>query len=153
MNIEITSEKKNPLLGRREIQFEIQGRLTPARADLKSELAKKLKAKDDMVVIDVVEQRTGYNVVTGRAKAYDDGKVMEKVELAYRSERDAKEKKEGEEAPAEKAPAEQKQEPKPEEKKEEKPEEKTAEDKKPKADAGEESSEKPPEEDEGGKSE
>ena len=95
MNLEIANQKKNLLLGRREIEFQIEGKPTPSRAQIKLELAKKLKAKEQLIVIDLVDQKTGYNIISGRAKVYDSEGVMSKVELDYRSKRGVKEKKEG----------------------------------------------------------
>jgi len=97
MNLEIANQKKNPLLGRREVEFQIEGKPTPSRAQIKLELVKKLKAKEDLIVIDLVDQKTGYNTISGRAKVYDKEDVMNKVELDYRSKRGVKKK---EEAPA-----------------------------------------------------
>jgi len=102
MSIEITSENKNPLLGRKEVEFQLVSKITPTRSGLKAELAKALKAKEELIVIDIVDQKTGSNLTTGKAKVYEKEDVMAKVDLAYRSKRGVKEQKE---APAP-APAE-----------------------------------------------
>lgn len=111
MNIEITNETKNPLLGRKEAEFQLMGKVTPSRKELKSELAKALKAKEELIVVDMVDQKSGSNLTTGRAKVYEDEETMSKVELGYHEKRGVKGKKE--EAPA--APAEAPKEEKPEE--------------------------------------
>jgi ribosomal protein S24E len=104
MKIEIASEAKNSFLGRKEITFQTIGKPTPSREALKAELSKLIKANEQLIVIDLVDQKTGSNLVIGKAKVYDNEEVMKKVELDYRNKRGVKEKKE--EAPAEAAKAE-----------------------------------------------
>ena len=124
MKVEIISDEKNPLLGRREAEFQLVESVTPSRHELKAELAKVLKAKEELIVIDVVDQKTGSNLTTGRVKIYETGDIKQKVDLDYKDKRGVKEKKE-EAAPAE-VPTEEPKEETPKE--EEKPaEEKSAE--------------------------
>jgi ribosomal protein S24E len=121
MKLEITNETKNPLLGRKEVTFQVVEKITPSRADLKSELVKALKTKEELIVIDLVDQKTGTNLTTGTAKVYENEAALKKVALKYKNKRGVKEKKEEapaaapakapveeakEEAPAEEAPAE-----------------------------------------------
>jgi ribosomal protein S24E len=111
MKIEITNEVKNSLLNRKEVEFQVVEKITPSRESLQKEIAKAAKGKPELVVIDMVGQRSGSNLTVGRAKVYDNDKVMAEVELAYRQKRGVKEKPEGEES-TEEAPAEKKEEPK-----------------------------------------
>jgi ribosomal protein S24E len=46
MKVEISKETKNPVLGRKEIDFQVVSRVTPPRKELKAELAKALKSKE-----------------------------------------------------------------------------------------------------------
>jgi len=106
MTIEITNEKKNPLLGRKEVGFSLTSKITPSREAIKAELSKVLKTKEEFVVIDLVDQKTGSNVTTGKAKVYENSEVMAKVELEYKSKRGVKEKKEESAPTPEPAPTE-----------------------------------------------
>lgn len=103
--IEITGDKKNVLLGRRELEFSLPGKLTPSRKETKADLAKQLGVPESHIVIDSIVQRTGSNITLGKAKVYNDTDVMKKVTLSYKNTRGEK-KKEGEAAPS--APAEKK---------------------------------------------
>ncbi len=100
MKLEITNETKNPLLGRKEVTFQVVEKITPSRADLKSELVKALKTKEELIVIDLVDQKTGTNLTTGTVKVYENEAALKKVALEYKSKRGVKEKKEEAPAPA-----------------------------------------------------
>ena len=102
MSVEIISDKKNPLLQRREVEFTASGKTTPSRKELKAELAKALKANEKLIVIDFIDQKMGTNINTGKVKVYDSEEALKKISLGYKTKRDIKEKKEGD-APAEKA--------------------------------------------------
>ncbi len=97
MKIEITKDAKNPLLKRREVEFRIESKITPSRAETKSELAKALKANEALLVVDLIDQKMGSNVTTGRAKVYEDADALKAIELSYKLQRGVK-KKEGEAA-------------------------------------------------------
>lgn len=107
MSIQITSDKKNPLLQRREVEFAATGKTTPSRKELKAELAKTLKADEKLIVIDYIDQKMGTNFNTGKVKVYDSEEALKRISLSYKVARDTGEKNE-KEAPAEK-PAEKKQ--------------------------------------------
>lgn len=103
MSVEITSDTKNPLLQRREIEFTASGKTTPSRKELKAELAKVLKADEKLIVIDFIDQKMGTNINTGKVKVYDNEGVLKKISLGYKTQRDTGEKKKAGTAPAEKA--------------------------------------------------
>jgi len=90
--IEITSDKKNVLLGRRELEFSLPGKLTPSRKETRAELAKQLGVKENLIVIDSIVQRTGSNITLGRAKVYNSEEVMKDVILGYKTTRGEKKK-------------------------------------------------------------
>jgi ribosomal protein S24E len=106
MKVEITSETKNPLLSRTEVEFSLVQKVTPSRAILKGEVAKAAKGKVELTVIDIVDQKTGSNLITGKAKIYDNEKSMKKLNLEYKNKRGVVEKKEEATAPAEAAKSE-----------------------------------------------
>ncbi|MEM4389193.1 MAG: hypothetical protein QXG98_00845 [Candidatus Micrarchaeia archaeon] len=113
MEITITSQKDNPLFGRKEIAFEIRHKgATPSRQVIKAALAQKLGIDPKLIVIGKVRQRFGLSGVTGTANVYADEKDVA-VERKYRLARDTgvkgkpKEKKE-KPATAPEAPASEK---------------------------------------------
>lgn len=73
MKIEIKEQKKNPILKREEVRFEINhaGEETPTRNAVAEEMAKIFKAKRNSVVIDEVKGRYGIGISDGYAKIYD----------------------------------------------------------------------------------
>jgi ribosomal protein S24E len=106
MKVEITEESKNPLLGRKEVSFRTADKVTPSRSELKAELSKSLKKDEKLIVIDVVKQMTGSNIIGGKAKVYNNEKDLAKIELDYKNKRGVKEKKEDAAPAEEKKPAE-----------------------------------------------
>ena len=103
MGVEIISDKKNLLLQRREVEFTASGKTTPSRKELKAELAKTLKANEKLIVIDLIDQRMGTNINTGKVKVYDNEEALKKISLSYKTKRDTGEKKKEGDAPVEKA--------------------------------------------------
>jgi ribosomal protein S24E len=103
--IEITSDKKNKLLGRRELEFSLPGKLTPSRKETKADLAKQLGVPESKIVIDSIVQRTGSNITLGKAKVYETEDAVKKISLGYKSARGEKKKEAAAAAPA---PAEKK---------------------------------------------
>lgn len=96
MNVEITQEKKNPLFERTEVEFRLTNKTTPSRMQIKEALSKKLKANKALLVIDIIDQKTGSNEIVGKAKVYADKKILSEVELDYRLKRGAKQEEEAE---------------------------------------------------------
>jgi len=100
MAIEITSDKKNVILSRRELEFILPGKLTPSRKETKTELAKKLNVHENLIVIDKIEQRTGSQLTLGTAKVYSSEEQMKRLSLEHKNTRGVKKAAEGEAAPA-----------------------------------------------------
>jgi len=74
MEIKIVSEKENPLLKRREVDFQIEHSetgSTPSRLDVKKALAAMLKKDAELVFDRKFETKTGTHMVFGRANIYD----------------------------------------------------------------------------------
>jgi small subunit ribosomal protein S24e len=103
MEVEIDSKKNNPLLNRTEIYFTIKhlGEKTPNREIIRAELADKLNAKKEDVIIDSVHTTFGIQEITGYAKIYsspDKLKGLEREHILVRNklmQAKKKEKKEG----------------------------------------------------------
>jgi len=152
MKIEIKEQKKNPLLKREEVSVSLEhpGKATPSRREILPELAKVLKSREELLIIDKIFSVHGKNVSEARVLAYKKkdeipkeklekmkGRMMEKkkaapaeapapAEAAKEGEKPSEEApKEGEtkEEKSEEAPKEEKpaEEAKPEEKKKEAP--------------------------------
>ncbi len=154
MKLDVLEHKKNPLMHREEILVGLDhsGKPTPNRKDIMSELVKKLKTKEDLIIIDKIFTTTGKSASEARVLVYKKPGDIPKYKIEKMKRRMEKKKKEkpapkpeekkeeakpaeGEAKPEEEAkedkPAEQpKEESKPEEKKEETPTEETKKDEK-----------------------
>ena len=118
MEIEIQSKNENLLLGRIEVRFLInhEGEGTPKRELIRSELAEKLNAKKETVMVNYMRSSFGTRKTIGYAKIYksiEDAKAAEADPILKRNGLGTKKKKkkeaakEGEdkkEAPKEKLP-------------------------------------------------
>ncbi len=107
MELKTTKETENKSMKRRDIEFYImQDDRTPTKAEVKTELCKKLNLNPDATAIVRIDQSFGAKQCTGLAHAYADAKSMKQFEQPHLAERGMeKKKKEGgqkEEAKAEK---------------------------------------------------
>ncbi len=62
----------NPLIGRREVTFEVREAATPRRLKVRKELAAMLKTDLDKVWVRQMETKTGTHRTFGLAHVYDD---------------------------------------------------------------------------------
>ena len=84
MELSITSNKENKLLGRREIEFNVvQEGSTPSKNEIKAELCKKLNLDPESVIIVKVDQSTGVKQGRGFAHAYPSKEAIEKFEPVH----------------------------------------------------------------------
>ena len=99
MEIEIDSKRNNPLINRTEVHFTIrhEGKGTPDREIVRSELAEKLNVKKENVVINNINSGFGIQESTGYAKVYksvEKSKNMERKHILERNKLiEGKEKK------------------------------------------------------------
>jgi ribosomal protein S24E len=110
MDIQITKDEKKPLLKKREVTGKIgyEGK-TPARLDIRKELAKKLGAKEELVLVKRAKPDYGSQSAHLEAEVYDDEVSLKAIEQNYMLERHGQgEKKEEKKEEAKEAPAEQK---------------------------------------------
>ena len=70
--MELTATKENPLLGRREVTFEVLEPSTPRRSEVRRELAVLLKTDLDRIWIRKIETKTGTRRTVGLAHVYED---------------------------------------------------------------------------------
>ncbi|MGD2142661.1 MAG: 30S ribosomal protein S24e [Candidatus Bathyarchaeota archaeon] len=76
--MELTSTRDNPLLGRREVHFEIREPSTPRRSKVRREIAVQMKAELNQVYIKKLETKTGTQTTVGLAHVYNEpGKALE----------------------------------------------------------------------------
>ena len=99
MEIEITSQRNNPFFNRKEVYFIInhENEGTPNRDLVKSELAEKLNAKKEAVIIQEIQSSFGIHQSKGYAKIYTSREKAEKLEYKYILNRNKIEEKKKEE--------------------------------------------------------
>jgi len=81
MELKISEEKDNPLLHRKEVIAEITfDKATPSNAEVSKELADKLKAKEELIVIKKIAGGFGSTSAKVTAYVYADKEQKERVE-------------------------------------------------------------------------
>jgi len=86
MEIEIVSDKENPLLKRREVHFRVkhgQTGSTPPRLQVRNAIASALKVKVDFVFVKKLKTKTGKHIAVGLANIYDSTDQAKLVEPEY----------------------------------------------------------------------
>lgn len=96
MELNLISERYNPLLKRREISVEINhpGEGTPTRASARELLTSKLKTDKGKLVIRKMTTKTGMNKTFCEVEVYEDPNLMDRVFPKYIIEREKREEKE-----------------------------------------------------------
>ena len=116
MELKITNDRENALMGRREITFYIDGEeKTPSAAAGKKELCKKLNLDPESTIVTKVEQRFGMRRAECAAHSYKEHGAMERNEPAHLLERVKKRSAKQDGAAEPKAEQEQKAKPEAEE--------------------------------------
>ena len=84
MDINITEDKNNALLNRREVKFDatFEG-ATPSRLDVKNRLAAMLNVPLELVILQKFDNSYGVSAAEGYAKIYEDADRMKVVEKEY----------------------------------------------------------------------
>ena len=85
MKMEITEKKENKILKRTEVRFTIdhKGESTPSKGAVVDEIAKKMDAKKDQIVLNNIDSIYGNGVSTGYAKVYATKEDAQAVEPEY----------------------------------------------------------------------
>jgi ribosomal protein S24E len=84
MDIQILADEKKPLFKRRELAGKIGYECkTPARLEIRKELAKKLNVKEELVIVQRVKPDYGTQSAKLEARVYDDEKAMKELEYNY----------------------------------------------------------------------
>jgi len=98
MKTVITSTKKNPLIGRRELKFLIEEPSTPSRSEIRRDIAVTMQVDLDRVWVKKYETITGTNKTVGLVHIYDEAETALKVEPEHVINKNKKEPKVKEEA-------------------------------------------------------
>mgnify|MGYP001238446148 CR=1 FL=1 len=82
MELQIIQNTDNSLLGRQELQLRIahDSAATPKRMEVRKEVAKQMKAKAELVIIDHLRNRYGRSETIGYAKVYVDMPTLKATE-------------------------------------------------------------------------
>lgn len=82
LNIEITEEKKNPLIERTELTFRIDhfGAGTPNRLDIKKKIAAMQSADEKLTIVKHLDTQFGASHTLGKAYIYSNIKELEYFE-------------------------------------------------------------------------
>lgn len=85
MEIEINSKRNNPFFNRTEIHFTVyhDNDGTPNREIIRSELAEKMNAKKENIIIDSINSMFGVHQSRGYAKVYTSREKAENLEHEY----------------------------------------------------------------------
>lgn len=86
MQVEITSEKNNPLLKRKEIQFKVEHSetgSTPPRLEIRKAVANTLKISTDLVFVKRLKTKAGTHTASGEANVYDAVEQAKLIEPEY----------------------------------------------------------------------
>ncbi|NYT19484.1 MAG: 30S ribosomal protein S24e [Methanosarcinales archaeon] len=84
MDINITEDKNNALLNRREVRFDATfDGATPSRLDVKNRLAAMLNVPLELVILQKFDNSYGVSAAEGYAKIYEDADRMKVVEKEY----------------------------------------------------------------------
>ena len=88
MDFEITSDKRNELLSRREIQFTLKyDGATPSRMQIIGKLCALLNIKEHQITLDTLHSSFGKTEITGSARIYDSEESRNKTEHPHLSVR------------------------------------------------------------------
>lgn len=96
MDIRILKDKENPLLKRREIVFQVNYkdvRSTPARMEVKENLARILNNDAKLIFIRKIKPKTGTQLAVGWANIYDSLEQAKLIEPEYIIKRNMPEEK------------------------------------------------------------
>ena len=88
MDIQVVSEKSNPILKRREISFKvIHDEATPSRKSIVERLAATQNSKVGLVFVDGLKTEFGKRETIGYAKIYETEERAKQIERAHIIER------------------------------------------------------------------
>jgi small subunit ribosomal protein S24e len=100
MEIQIISQKENPLLKRKEVQFNVEHDTgsTPPRQEVRRAVATALKSNVDLLFVKKFETKTGTHTAVGTANLYESIEQARLIEPEYIVKRNVPPEKPKEEA-------------------------------------------------------
>ncbi len=82
MKLEIKDKKHNKLMHRDELMFAVSDtKITPARGEIRKQIAAQANAKEDMVIVDRLTTHFGTTNLSGRARIYTKDEDLKRMEL------------------------------------------------------------------------
>ncbi|MBN2015005.1 MAG: hypothetical protein JW778_07480 [Candidatus Altiarchaeota archaeon] len=94
MKIEVTDDRTNPLLNRREIRFKVvHDGPTPKMLDIRKALIEELNLNKELTIVNSIKLEYGGSIIKGYAKVYEDKESME-VEQENKIKKNLKPKEE-----------------------------------------------------------
>ncbi|MBI5884924.1 hypothetical protein HZB89_02385 [archaeon] len=97
MELKIIDEKKNSLLKRHELDFELTQKTMPSRKELAEEIAEMKKANKNQVAVGKFEALHGTGRIAGKANVYESEEALRKTEPKYLIEKHFGKKEENKE--------------------------------------------------------
>ncbi|MEN6610389.1 MAG: 30S ribosomal protein S24e [Methanoregulaceae archaeon] len=84
MDVQITSDKRNELLARREVEFTLRFEgATPSRMQIIGKLCALLNTKENQIVVGNLKTEFGKTEVRGSARIYDSEEARNRVERPH----------------------------------------------------------------------
>jgi len=84
LEINITKDWENPLLGRKEVTFNVSHTgATPSRDEIKNKLVAQLNSRHELVIVDKIKTEYGTQNTSGYAKIYSDVERATEIENKY----------------------------------------------------------------------
>ena len=84
MDFEIISDKRNELLSRREVQFNLKyDGATPSRMQIIGKLCALLDVKEHQITVDTLHSSFGKTEITGSARIYDNEEGRKRTERPH----------------------------------------------------------------------
>ena len=84
MEFEITNDRRNELLMRREVDYTLRFTgPTPSRVQIGAKLAAILNVKENQIALDSLRTRYGRMELKGKVRVYDSDEARQKTERSY----------------------------------------------------------------------
>ena len=96
MELKVISTRDNPLIGRREVTFQVEAPSTPSGAEIREHLAEALGVTVDQVWVRRMVTKTGTHITVGEAHVYEDAEKALEFEPEHIIRRNKPPKEEGE---------------------------------------------------------
>jgi len=88
LDIQVISEKKNPLFNRREVTFRVfHEEATPSRKSIVEKIAATMNSNQGLIVVDSLKTEFGKRETIGYAKIYETAERVKEVEREHIVER------------------------------------------------------------------